>query len=128
MKLLLDSHALIWAVEAPNRLSLQAQTCLLDRTHDLVVSTATVWELSIKVGLGKLSLSRPFDHWIEEAITGLGASQLPITIRHAATQSRLPWHHRDPFDRMLVAQAMAEGIEIASADEVLDSYGIARLW
>ena len=128
MKLLLDAHALIWAVDDPSRLGTQAAAALRDPNNDLLVSAGTIWELAIKVGLGKLTLSLPYRQWMTKAITDLGAAVLPITIEYADTQASLPNHHRDPFDRLLVAQAQVENVPIVSSDVVFDDYGVTRLW
>ncbi len=128
MKVLLDSHTLIWAVDDPTRLSSVATTALQDPNNELVISAATIWEIAIKVGLKKLTLSGPFHVWMTKAVADLSAAILPITIDYADGQTRLPHHHRDPFDRMLIAQSLAEGISLVSADPVFDQYGISRLW
>jgi PIN domain nuclease of toxin-antitoxin system len=128
MMLLLDTHALLWAVEDPSQLSQPARAALEDPVNDLVVSAATVWEIAIKVGLDKLSLSIPYRQWMKQAVTDLEAMILPITIEYAAVQSGLPNHHRDPFDRLLIAQAQVEDIPLVSSDVVFDRYGVSRLW
>jgi PIN domain nuclease of toxin-antitoxin system len=128
MRVLLDSHTLIWAVDEPTKLSATAVATLQDPGNDLVVSAGSVWEIAIKVGLNKLTLSQPYRPWIEKAIADLGASLLPITLEHAGALVRLPMHHRDPFDRLLVAQSMIEKLLVVSADAQLDAYGITRLW
>lgn len=128
MRLLLDSHTLIWAVDDPAKLGAQAQGLIQDPSHDRLMSAATLWEIAIKFGLGKLPLSLPYRQWMDRAIDDLGLVILPITLDHAERQAGLPWHHRDPFDRLLVAQAQVEGMPLVSADPALDAYGITRLW
>lgn len=128
MRLLVDSHSLIWAVDDPSRLSPAATVALQDPANDLLVSAPTVWEIAIKVGLGKLTLSLSYRDWMSRAITDLSLSILPVTVDYADAQVALPWHHRDPFDRLLVAQALTEGIPIVSSDVPLDAYGITRVW
>ena len=128
MRVLIDSHVLIWAVDEPARLGKGALTALQDPANDLLVSSGTVWELAIKVGLKKLTLSIPYKQWMTKAIADLSLSVLPISVDHADTQSRLSWHHRDPFDRLLAAQCMVERIPIVSADSVFDLYGVTRIW
>ena len=128
MRLLVDAHALIWAVDAPLKLGPQAVTALQDPSNDLLLSAGTIWELAIKVGLGKLSLSMPYREWMNQAITDLGMTGLPITVEYADVQSNLPRHHGDPFDRLLVAQAQVEDMALVSADPGFDPYGINRLW
>ncbi len=128
MNLLLDAHALIWAVDDPSKLGRQAATGLEDPGNDLLLGAGTIWEIAIKVGLRKLTLSQPFRQWMAQALADLGLSVLPITVEAADTQIALPSHHRDPFDRLLVAQAQTEHAVLVSADSILDQYGIQRLW
>jgi len=128
LRLLIDAHALIWSVDRPASLSDDAREALSDSNNELLVSTATFWEISIKFGLGKLTLSQPFRPWIEQAVRDLGASIVDITIAAADAQARLPHHHRDPFDRMLVAQSQVESAAIVSRDRMFDDYGIQRVW
>jgi PIN domain nuclease of toxin-antitoxin system len=128
VRLLIDTHALIWYVDQDHLLSSTAHASMTDPANDLLLSSGSIWEIAIKVGLKKLSLSLPFRAWIEKAITDLGVSILQISIEHADALVLLPLHHRDPFDRLLVAQAQVEAVKIVSADTALDPYGIARLW
>lgn len=128
MRLLLDSHTLIWAVDAPSRLTTSAATALQDPANQLLLSAATVWEIAIKVGLAKLSLTLPHRQWMNQAIADLGLSLLPVTVEYADVQAGLPDHHRDPFDRLIIAQALAEAVAVVSADPALDAYSVARVW
>jgi len=128
VRLLLDSHTLIWSVEQPAKLGPRAVSALQDPGNDLLLGAGTIWEIAIKVGLKKLTLSLPFRAWIDKAIADLGLSILPITVEYADVQATLPNHHKDPFDRLLVAQAHVEGVPLVSSDAILDSYGITRLW
>ena len=128
MRLLLDSHTLIWSADRPDRITSAAMTAMGDPANELLVSAATLWEIAIKFGLGRLPLSLPYRQWMEKAIADLGLVLLPITLDHAERQALLPWHHRDPFDRLLVAQAQVEGVPLVSADKTLDPYGITRIW
>jgi PIN domain nuclease of toxin-antitoxin system len=128
VNILLDSHALIWAVDNPGRLGGQAAIALQDADNQLLVSAGTMWELAIKIGLGKLSLTLPFRQWFTNATQDLGLSILAITVAHADEQSKLPKHHGDPFDRLLVAQALVEDLTIVSADHTFDRYGVTRVW
>ena len=99
-----------------------------DPANELLVSAATVWEIAIKVGLGKLTLSSSYRDWMTQVIATLSLKILPITVDYADAQAALPWHHRDPFDRLLIAQeTLTDAISIISADGQLDAYGIARL-
>jgi PIN domain nuclease of toxin-antitoxin system len=128
VRLLVDAHAFIWAVDDPSKLGTQAVTALQDPGNDLLLSAGTIWEIAIKVGLGKLSLSMPYRQWMNQAITDLGMTVLPITVEYADVQGNLPKHHGDPFDRLLVAQAKVENMALVSADPGFDPYGINRLW
>jgi PIN domain nuclease of toxin-antitoxin system len=128
MRLLIDTHSLIWYVDQDHLLGRAAYAAIADPANDLWVSAATAWEIAIKVSLGKLTLSRPYRAWIEKALFDLRAAVLPITVGYADVQVALPLHHRDPFDRMLIAQATVEGIAVVSADGQFDAYGVARIW
>ena len=128
MRLLLDSHALIWYVDQDHLLSPAAHAAITDPSNDLLLSAVSIWEVSIKVGLGKLLLSLPFRQWMSQAMADLGVAVLPITVEYADVQAGLPYHHRDPFDRLLVAQAQVETLSLVSNDRVFDQYGISRLW
>lgn len=128
MKMLVDAHCLIWALDEPSRLTPAAVAALEDPANELLISAGTMWELSIKTGLGKLRLSLPFRGWVEQAIADLGLVVLPITLESCDRQASLPFHHRDPFDRLLAAQALVESIKVVSADAMLDQYGVDRVW
>jgi PIN domain nuclease of toxin-antitoxin system len=128
MRPLLDAHTLIWALDNPSRLGPQAIIELKNTANQLLLSAGTLWELAIKVGQKKLSLSLPYRQWMTQAIADLGLSIVPITVDYADVQAGLPRHHGDPFDRLLVAQAVVEGVPIISADAQLDAYGITRIW
>jgi PIN domain nuclease of toxin-antitoxin system len=128
VRLLLDSHALIWALADPAKLSPAADVALRDPANELLLSAASVWEIAIKVGLGKLNLTLPFRDWMNRAIADLGLSLLPITVEYADVQASLPDHHRDPFDRLLIAQALTEAVPVVCTDPVFDRYGVTRLW
>ena len=91
-------------------------------------SAATVWELSIKVSLARLALSLPYRQWMSQAIADLGLTVLPITVEYADTQASLPRHHGDPFDRLIIAQALVEKVPVVGRDAVFDAYGVTRLW
>jgi PIN domain nuclease of toxin-antitoxin system len=128
VRVLVDTHALIWAVDEPARLGSTARRALEDDSNEVVISAATVWEIAFKTGLRKLTLSMPYKEWMNRAIADLGATILPITVEYADAQATLPNYHRDPFDRLLVSQAQVENIPLASNEETFDRYGISRLW
>jgi PIN domain nuclease of toxin-antitoxin system len=127
MRLLVDAHCLIWAVDEPAKLAAAAIAALEDPANQLLIGAGTMWELSIKSGLGKLTLSSPFRQWMQQAITDLGLSVIPISLEHCDRQASLPFHHRDPFDRLLAAQALVEGVQVVSADTIFDQYGVSRV-
>jgi len=128
MRLLLDTHTLIWAVDSPLPIPSHCIAAMADPLNDRLVSAATIWEMAIKFGKGMLPLSLPFRPWMNKAIADLALTILPITLDHADRQSELPWHHRDPFDRILAAQAFVECIPLVSADGIFGVYGLTRLW
>jgi PIN domain nuclease of toxin-antitoxin system len=128
MRLLLDTHALIWAVDDPAQLGSAARVALEDESNEILISAATVWEIAIKTGLRKLTLSMPYKEWMNQALADLGSTILPITVEYADAQAALPFHHRDPFDRLLIAQAQVEDMSLASNETTFDDYGIKRVW
>jgi PIN domain nuclease of toxin-antitoxin system len=128
VKLLLDTHAFLWFVLNDSQLSLTALSLIVDPSHDLLLSAASYWEIAIKISIGKYRIPGAFEEWIEEQIQVNALEILPIKVSHAAIVSGLPFHHRDPFDRLLVAQALAEGIPTISGDKILDAYGVDRRW
>ena len=128
MRLLLDTHAIIWYVDQDQLLSSSAHSAIDDPGNDILVSAASIWEIAIKVGLGKLTLSNAYLPWMNQALAALGASILPITIEYANVQVALPHHHGDPFDRCMIAQALFESVQIVSVDSAFDAYGVSRLW
>lgn len=121
MRVLLDTHTLIWAVDDVGKLSPTALTTLNDPANEHFVSAATVWEIAIKVGVRKLTLSLPFRDWVSRALTDLPANLLAITPDHADGTIPLPFHHRDPFDHLIVVQAIAENMPLLSSDPKLDA-------
>ncbi len=128
MRLLVDTHTLIWAVDDPTKLSGPATTALQNTANDLLLSAATVWELAIKIGLGKITLAHSYRLWIDNAIADLGLVILPVTVEYADRQAGLQNHHKDPFDRLIISQALVEGIPVICADAIFDTYGVTRLW
>ena len=124
MKLLLDTHAALWFLADDKRMSENATRHLTDDSNRILLSAAVVWEIAIKRSLGKLVVTEEY----QSLLLGAGVQALPITLDHAAAVERLPAHHRDPFDRMLVAQALGEGAAIVSRDDVLRRYGVTLIW
>lgn len=128
MSLLLDTHAFLWFILNDARLSGTAKTLLSSPANVLFLSPASYWEMAIKIGTGKYVLSEPYGAFMHREITTHGIRILDITLEHCAVLTTLPRHHRDPFDRLLIAQAMVEGISIVSTDADFDAYPITRLW
>jgi PIN domain nuclease of toxin-antitoxin system len=125
--LLLDTHAFLWWVSDDARLSARARTAITDAAL-VLVSVASCWEMAIKTSLGKLQLSQPVDRFLAEQLGINQFTLLPIELDHAAAVSTLPFHHRDPFDRLLVAQALYETLPIVSADPIFKKYKLKRVW
>lgn len=128
MKLLVDTHTFLWLVWGHANLSQAARQLLADPNNVLVLSVASVGEMAIKVGLKKLVLNAPLDAFVSTWITTYQLNVLTVHLRHALTVQALPGHHRDPFDRMLIAQATVEQLALVSADTIFDAYGVRRLW
>ena len=128
MKLLLDTHTFLWFIMGNSSLGSKARTAIEDLANEKYVSVASVWEIAIKVSIGKLSLSAPFSALIPDQLIANGFELLNLEVAHAAALINLPFHHRDPFDRLLIAQAMVEQIQIVSIDSTFDAYPISRLW
>jgi PIN domain nuclease of toxin-antitoxin system len=110
------------------RLSAAALAVVQDPANDRFLSAATVWELAIKVGQRKMALSPSYRQWMDSAIADLKLAILPVTVEYADRQSTLPPHHKDPFDRLMIAQALVDGIPIVSTDTAFDPYGVSRIW
>lgn len=123
MRLLLDTHVFLWWREASPRLN-EESVRTIGGADVVFVSSASAWEIAIKVALGKLTIPGPLEAAMEES----AFEGLPIMFSHAAAVAALPPHHRDPFDRMLVAQALAEGLTIVTHDRRLEPYGVPVLW
>lgn len=128
MRLLLDTHTFLWFIEGSNQLSEQARSLIEDLTNDRLLSTASLWEMAIKTSINKLELQDSFTDLVEYQIRGNAMSILPITPLHLDILKTLPFHHRDPFDRMIISQSLSEEIPILSKDAAFDSYGVERLW
>lgn len=127
MNLLLDTHTLLWFALDDPQLSRTADALLRDPANQKFVSPASYWEIAIKTSMGRYSLSVPHDKFFEGAIANNGFRILPIEPKHTAVVACLPFHHKGPFDRLLVAQAKAESLSLVSEDDSLDAYGIQRL-
>ena len=128
MRLLLDTHAFLWWVDDSRRLSRKARAAIANRDSACYLSLASVWEMAIKVSVDRLKLPSAVDRFVSEQMAANAFEPLPIDLRHAGDVARLPFHHRDPFDRLLVAQALSEALAIVSADPVFVKYGVKRVW
>ncbi|MCC5605891.1 type II toxin-antitoxin system VapC family toxin [Nostoc sp. CHAB 5834] len=128
MKLLLDTQCWLWWFTQPELLNEAAIAYIADETNELWLSVASIWEMGIKVAIGKLPLPDPLDSYISSRMTVLAMRTLEITASHALQAAALPLHHRDPFDRMLIAQAQIEEMTLVSADSMFNKYDISLLW
>ena len=128
MRLLLDTHAFLWWLAGNRRLSPAARRAVDDTSNDVVVSAATAWEITTKHRVGKLPEAEAVALDVTGSIASQGFDELAITVEDAERAGRLPGTHRDPFDRMLIAQALAHNLTVVSIDAVFDGYGVSRLW
>ena len=121
MRVLIDTHIFIWFVNGAKELSPAARAIIEDRDITICISMVSLWEIAIKNALGKLKINRPYEQMME-VIDKNGFVVIPLKFEHTIIQHTLPWHHRDPFDRMIAAQAIAEQIDLISADPAFDAY------
>ncbi|MGQ0657928.1 MAG: type II toxin-antitoxin system VapC family toxin [Chromatiales bacterium] len=128
MRVLLDTHAFLWLVTDDSRLSRKSRSVFLDDRNDILISAVTGFEIAVKYSLGKLELSQRPDLFIAERIAANALTVLPLAMGHGIAVGSLPFHHRDPFDRLLIAQALIEQIPVLSNDKVFNSYGVKRIW
>ena len=128
MILLLDTHTFLWFIAGNSSLSRKARAAIEDENNTILLSVASLWEIAIKVSLSKIILSEAFDSLIPEQLAMNGIGLLDITVEHAALVATMPFHHRDPFDRLIAAQARVEDMTLISTDEVFDVYEVTRLW
>lgn len=129
MRLLLDTHALIWWVLENPSLSLKATAAMTDRTNEIFVSAASAWEITTKHRIGKLPPEAAVLAMnVSGSVKAEGFAELAVTVAHGQMAGALDGHHKDPFDRMLIAQALAENLTLISNEERFDAYGVTRLW
>jgi PIN domain nuclease of toxin-antitoxin system len=122
MKLLLDTHIFIWWADKPENLSPVALSALEDQTNGLVLSVASVWEIQVKIQLGKLKLSQPLKELIDSQQEINDLQVLPVALPHVLALDTLPFHHKDPFDRLLIAQSIVEDATLVTADDKFSAY------
>jgi PIN domain nuclease of toxin-antitoxin system len=128
VKLLLDTHALLWFLRDDPQLGAAAKAYILDAANHKFVSVASCWEIAIKAKRGKLKLAEPSGTLLARELPRNGFDLLPIELRHATHVELLPEHHKDPFDRLLAAQSLLETMPLLSADAQFDAYGVTRHW
>ncbi|MCX7117435.1 MAG: type II toxin-antitoxin system VapC family toxin [Legionellales bacterium] len=128
MRVLLDTHAFLWTATGAPQLSVLATEVFLDPQNELYLSVASIWEIAIKCSLGKLIFHTPIESYILDLLQENSIHLLSIDFRHVIRVSSLPFHHRDPFDRLLISQAIEEKIALLSCDSIFDNYGVERLW
>ena len=128
MRLLLDTHTFLWFIEGSLNLSDVARNLIEDQANQRFLSVASLWEMSIKVSIGKLELGMTFTELVEREVYGNAIELLEIQPEHLDELAKLPFHHKDPFDRLMIAQSLAEGIPIVTKDAAFRSYPVSLLW
>jgi len=128
VKFLLDTHTFLWMIADDDKLSAVARKCILDKKSNLYLSSASVWEIFIKTSIGKLTLPDHPQTFISKQLSENLIDELPVTFKHAFQLHQLPYHHKDPFDRMLISQAQAEKLSILTADSLFASYDVKTIW
>ena len=128
MSLLLDTQSLLWFVLDDSRLSQKARQSIISVDGPVFVSPASLWEIAIKISLGKYALPAPFAAFWDDQMLLNDFVLLPISLSHTARVADLSYHHRDPFDRLIIAQSLVEGIPVVSSDGLFDLYGVERIW
>ncbi|MBI3919998.1 MAG: type II toxin-antitoxin system VapC family toxin [Armatimonadetes bacterium] len=128
MNLLLDTQALLWFLLDDPRLSGMARESIVDADGLIFVSPASLWEIAIKMSLGQYTLPAPFAAFWDEQLLTNDFTILPISVSHSARVVDLPFYHRDPFDRLIIAQSLVEGVPVVGSDDLFDQYGVKRVW
>lgn len=128
MKLLLDTHAFLWFIAGDDRLREPARTLITSPETERLLSVAGLWEMSIKASLGRLDLDLSFANLVEQQVAGNGITLLSVAPAHLDALARLPFHHKDPFDRLMIAQAMHEEATVLSRDAAFAAYGVPVIW
>lgn len=128
MNLLLDTHTFLWFIAGDTSLSGTARSAIEDENNNRYLSAASLWEIAIKVSIGKIELSEPFETLIPEQLSENGIELLDISVEHTALITSMPFHHRDPFDRLIAAQAKVEQMTLVSVDDIFHLYEVDRIW
>ena len=128
MRILLDTHTFLWFIQDNPRLSAHAQELIEDQNNEILLSIASIWEIAIKISIGKLRLNATFDDIFPSQLQNNNIQALPLAIEHLSIITTLPMHHRAPFDRLIIAQAIALNIPIIGVDAAFDSYPVQREW
>ena len=128
MRTLLDTHAFLWWLDGSEKLSQTAIRTISDEANEILISAASAWEIATKWRLGRLSAAEAVARIMPETIADQGFAAMPITVEDATRAGLLPGPHRDPFDRMLIAQALAHDLVLISIEDCFDQYGVTRLW
>jgi PIN domain nuclease of toxin-antitoxin system len=128
VKVLLDTHAFLWFIGGSPRLSSPARTAIESPENERFISAASIFEMAIKISLGKLTVGQPLEQILAREIDSGAFSLLPIEVRHVSVLASLPFHHRDPFDRLLAAQSLEDDLVFLSVDEAFEAYGVRRIW
>ena len=128
MRMLIDTHVFLWWVEGDHALPAKASAVIADPENECLISHASAWEMSIKASLGKLKLALPVRRYVDEHVMANGFRYLEIGMPHIARVEKLPAHHGDPFDRLLIAQALEEKLPVVTADLIFRKYGVKRIW
>jgi PIN domain nuclease of toxin-antitoxin system len=128
MRVLVDTHVFLWWVEGDRALPAKARAALANQDNECLISMVSAWELAIKAGLGKLKLALPVKRYVVEHVAANGFRMLDIQMAHVGRVETLHPHHGDPFDRLLIAQALEEKLPVVTADPVFRKYGVKRIW
>lgn len=128
MRLLLDTQPFLWWVDEVSYLSSRARTAITEPDNEVFMSIASCWEIAIRVSLGKLRLKAPPQRFFPEQLAANAFELLGLDLDHVCRVATLPFHHRDPFDRLLAAQALEEDLTVVSTDKVFERYGVSRVW
>ncbi len=128
MKFLLDTHTFLWALRSPGEIAERARAILADPGSELLMSIVIPWEIAIKSGVGKLKNTSDLIDDFENRVSAAGFRILETSIRQVIRSGTLPLHHKDPFDRLLIAQALDLGVPVISCDDIFDQYGVTRVW